>query len=185
MIFMSLKNTVNTVSLWCYQNIALGSTATMNQPVAGVLGGGICLPGHWGMGECLRNLFGNRHYFYISLLKMYYVKALNGYSVHLSGVGYHIFSIYSLHYFLIWLPVRAYFFHSPSHSFCLPSFDYFCFIIYSVCPLFFLLFSPLLFFILNTAWQSILKSQEGCSFPFAQWGDPLVCQLKEWNKRSL
>lgn len=44
-------------------------------------------------------------------------------------------------------------------------------------------------FILNTAWQSILKSQEGCSFPFAQWGDPSVkrvkSQLKEQNKRSL
>lgn len=57
------------------------------------------------------------------------------------------------------------------HLFCLPS------------VLSFIL-SPALF-ILNAAWQSILKSQEGCSFLFAQWGDPLVCQLKEWHKCSL
>lgn len=75
--------------------------------------------------------------------QQYNMKTFCGYNLHPIGISYS--TIFSLHYLLIWLLVSAHFIHFLSHSFCLSFSNYFYFIIYSVCPLFFLLFSPLLF----------------------------------------
>lgn len=133
------------------------------------LGGvAICLFNQWQMRECLWNQFENKNLNFkqYNTKTLYPIGLFSSLLANLTPIQYPFLSLF------LWLFFLSLLFHLflIHHLFCLPSVSF--------------ILSPALF-ILNAAWQSILKSQEGCSFPFARWGEPLVCQLKEWHKCSL